>query len=158
MKPPALLRPQHELEFFPQVLALFAEVCPRCKPVPATLLAQAREAAKAICKQRYLEFGCEGQGAKIKGDSSAKFQKDNVTMIPVEITAIADITGVVSGAIKVIDLDDPTLAALDSAKFGEAAQVAGVERGVEVEGVGDVAQRRARHPAPHKLDHRAARN
>ena len=30
---------------------------------PATL------AAKAICKQRYLEFGCEGQGAKIKGDS-----------------------------------------------------------------------------------------
>ena len=27
----------------------------------------AREAAKAICKQRYLEFGCEGQGAKIKG-------------------------------------------------------------------------------------------
>ncbi|GAA3985460.1 fructose-bisphosphate aldolase class II [Comamonas faecalis] len=27
----------------------------------------AREAAKAICKARYLEFGCEGQGAKIKG-------------------------------------------------------------------------------------------
>jgi fructose-bisphosphate aldolase class II len=27
----------------------------------------AREAAKALCKQRYLEFGCEGQGAKIKG-------------------------------------------------------------------------------------------
>ncbi|WP_042425606.1 class II fructose-bisphosphate aldolase [Comamonas granuli] len=27
----------------------------------------AREAAKAICKQRYLEFGCEGQAAKIKG-------------------------------------------------------------------------------------------
>ena len=31
----------------------------------------AREAAKAICKQRYLEFGCEGQGAKIKGDTLA---------------------------------------------------------------------------------------
>ncbi|MBH1965366.1 MAG: fructose-bisphosphate aldolase class II [Comamonadaceae bacterium] len=29
----------------------------------------AREAAKAICKQRYLEFGCEGQGAKVKGVS-----------------------------------------------------------------------------------------
>ena len=29
----------------------------------------AREAAKAICKQRYMEFGCEGQGAKIKGES-----------------------------------------------------------------------------------------
>ncbi|MDR2991436.1 MAG: class II fructose-bisphosphate aldolase, partial [Burkholderiaceae bacterium] len=27
----------------------------------------AREAAKALCKQRYLEFGCEGQGPKIKG-------------------------------------------------------------------------------------------
>ena len=30
-------------------------------------LKPAREAAKAVCKQRYLEFGCEGQGAKIKG-------------------------------------------------------------------------------------------
>ncbi len=29
----------------------------------------AREAAKAICKQRYIEFGCEGQGAKIKAVS-----------------------------------------------------------------------------------------
>ncbi|MBS0467934.1 MAG: fructose-bisphosphate aldolase class II [Proteobacteria bacterium] len=29
----------------------------------------AREAAKAICKQRYLEFGCEGQGGKVKGQS-----------------------------------------------------------------------------------------
>jgi fructose-bisphosphate aldolase class II len=26
----------------------------------------AREAAKAVCKQRYLQFGCEGQGGKIK--------------------------------------------------------------------------------------------
>ena len=32
-------------------------------------LKPAREAAKALCKQRYIEFGCEGQGAKIKGDS-----------------------------------------------------------------------------------------
>ena len=32
-------------------------------------LKPAREAAKAICKQRYLEFGCEGQGGKIKGDT-----------------------------------------------------------------------------------------
>ena len=29
-------------------------------------LKPAREAAKAICKQRYVEFGCEGQAAKIK--------------------------------------------------------------------------------------------
>ncbi|UZD54332.1 class II fructose-bisphosphate aldolase [Caldimonas aquatica] len=33
---------------------------------PREYLKPAREAAKAICKQRYLEFGCEGQGAKIK--------------------------------------------------------------------------------------------
>ena len=32
-------------------------------------LKPAREAAKQICKQRYLEFGCEGQAAKIKGHS-----------------------------------------------------------------------------------------
>jgi fructose-bisphosphate aldolase class II len=32
-------------------------------------LKPAREAAKAVCKQRYLEFGCEGQGSKIKGES-----------------------------------------------------------------------------------------
>jgi fructose-bisphosphate aldolase class II len=36
---------------------------------PREYLKPAREAAKAICKQRYLEFGCEGQGAKIKGNS-----------------------------------------------------------------------------------------
>ena len=30
--------------YYPQVLALFAEVCANCKPVPATLLAQARAA------------------------------------------------------------------------------------------------------------------
>jgi fructose-bisphosphate aldolase class II len=29
-------------------------------------LKPAREAAKQICKQRYMEFGCEGQGGKIK--------------------------------------------------------------------------------------------
>jgi fructose-bisphosphate aldolase class II len=32
-------------------------------------LKPAREAAKAICRQRYVEFGCEGQGAKIRGDN-----------------------------------------------------------------------------------------
>ena len=30
-------------------------------------LKPAREAAKRICKQRYIEFGCEGQASKIKG-------------------------------------------------------------------------------------------
>jgi fructose-bisphosphate aldolase, class II len=42
-------------------------------------LKPAREAAKAICKQRYMEFGCEGQGGKIKGinlvDMAAAYAK-----------------------------------------------------------------------------------
>jgi fructose-bisphosphate aldolase class II len=29
-------------------------------------LKPAREAAKLVCKQRYMEFGCEGQAGKIK--------------------------------------------------------------------------------------------
>jgi fructose-bisphosphate aldolase class II len=29
-------------------------------------LKPAREAARLICRQRYIEFGCEGQAAKIK--------------------------------------------------------------------------------------------
>jgi fructose-bisphosphate aldolase class II len=32
-------------------------------------LKPARAAAQAVCKQRYLEFGCEGQAGKIRGDS-----------------------------------------------------------------------------------------
>jgi len=32
-------------------------------------LKPAREAAKAVCKQRYLEFGCEGQAGTVKGVS-----------------------------------------------------------------------------------------
>ncbi len=38
---------------------------------PRDYLKPAREAAKAICKERYLQFGCEGQGAKIKGEPLA---------------------------------------------------------------------------------------
>ena len=33
---------------------------------PRDYLKPAREAAKKICRQRYLEFGCEGQAGKIK--------------------------------------------------------------------------------------------
>jgi fructose-bisphosphate aldolase class II len=36
---------------------------------PRDYLKPAREAAKQICRQRYLQFGCEGQGAKIKSHS-----------------------------------------------------------------------------------------
>ena len=45
----------------------------------------AREAAKAICKQRYLEFGCEGQGGKIKGATlaimAAKYAKGELAQL-----------------------------------------------------------------------------
>ncbi len=34
---------------------------------PRDWLKPAREAARQICKQRYLQFGCEGQGGKVKG-------------------------------------------------------------------------------------------
>jgi fructose-bisphosphate aldolase class II len=36
---------------------------------PRDYLKPAREAARKICRQRYLEFGCEGQAAKIKAQS-----------------------------------------------------------------------------------------
>ncbi len=38
---------------------------------PRDYLKPAREAAKQICKQRYLEFNCEGQAAKIKPQTLA---------------------------------------------------------------------------------------
>jgi fructose-bisphosphate aldolase class II len=48
-------------------------------------LKPAREAAKQICKQRFLEFGCEGQGAKIKGDSlsvvAAKYERGELAQV-----------------------------------------------------------------------------
>ena len=48
-------------------------------------LKPAREAAMNICKQRYLEFGCEGQGAKIKGESlqvvAAKYAKGELAQL-----------------------------------------------------------------------------
>ena len=48
-------------------------------------LKPAREAAKALCKQRYIEFGCEGQGAKIRGDSlqmvASKYAKGELAQV-----------------------------------------------------------------------------
>jgi fructose-bisphosphate aldolase class II len=48
-------------------------------------LKPAREAAKALCKQRYIEFGCEGQGSKIKGESlqlvAAKYSKGELAQL-----------------------------------------------------------------------------
>ncbi|MBP6528472.1 MAG: fructose-bisphosphate aldolase class II [Burkholderiales bacterium] len=48
-------------------------------------LKPAREAAKAICKQRYIEFGCEGQGAKVKGvtliDMAARYTKGELSQV-----------------------------------------------------------------------------
>ena len=36
---------------------------------PRDYLKPAREAAKKICRQRYVEFGCEGQASKIKAQT-----------------------------------------------------------------------------------------
>jgi len=45
----------------------------------------AREAAKAICKARYLEFGCEGQAGKVRGatlvDMAARYQKGELAQV-----------------------------------------------------------------------------
>ena len=39
---------------------------------PRDYLKPAREAARVICRERYLQFGCEGQAAKIKGQPLAQ--------------------------------------------------------------------------------------
>jgi fructose-bisphosphate aldolase class II len=48
-------------------------------------LKPAREAAKKICRQRYVEFGCEGQAGKIKGDSlsvvAARYQRGELAQV-----------------------------------------------------------------------------
>ena len=48
-------------------------------------LKPAREAAMQVCKQRYLEFGCEGQAASIKGDSlsvvAAKYSRGELAQV-----------------------------------------------------------------------------
>ncbi len=48
-------------------------------------LKPAREAAKQLCKQRYLEFGCEGQGPKVKGESlqamAARYAKGELAQV-----------------------------------------------------------------------------
>jgi fructose-bisphosphate aldolase class II len=48
-------------------------------------LKPAREAAKQICKQRYVEFGCEGQAASIRGESlqvvAAKYAKGELEQV-----------------------------------------------------------------------------
>src|ERR1700749_2289980 len=61
---------------------------------PRDYLKPAREAAKVICRQRYVEFGCEGQAGKIKTDTlqvvAAKYAKgelaQTVNLAP-ELTA-----------------------------------------------------------------------
>ena len=42
---------------------------------PRDYLKPAREAAKKICRQRYVEFGCEGQAAKIAAQSLTTIAK-----------------------------------------------------------------------------------
>ncbi|MFO0124759.1 MAG: class II fructose-bisphosphate aldolase [Betaproteobacteria bacterium] len=48
-------------------------------------LKPAREVAKAVCKQRYLEFGCDGQAGKIAGESlqvvAAKYARGELAQV-----------------------------------------------------------------------------
>jgi fructose-bisphosphate aldolase, class II len=48
-------------------------------------LKPARAAAQAICKQRYIEFGCAGQAGKIKGETlqvvAAKYAKGDLAQV-----------------------------------------------------------------------------
>jgi fructose-bisphosphate aldolase class II len=52
---------------------------------PRDWLKPAREAAKQICKQRYLEFGCEGQGSKVKAENlsvmAAKYSRGELAQV-----------------------------------------------------------------------------
>jgi fructose-bisphosphate aldolase class II len=52
---------------------------------PRDYLKPAREAAKMVCKARYLSFGCEGQGAKIKAipleKMAEKYKKGELAQI-----------------------------------------------------------------------------
>jgi fructose-bisphosphate aldolase class II len=48
-------------------------------------LKPAREAAKQICKQRFIQFGCEGQAAKIKPETltvvAQKYEKGQLAQV-----------------------------------------------------------------------------
>jgi fructose-bisphosphate aldolase, class II len=52
---------------------------------PREYLKPAREAAKAICKQRYIEFGCEGQAGKVKAETlqqvAAKYKSGSLAQV-----------------------------------------------------------------------------
>jgi fructose-bisphosphate aldolase, class II len=52
---------------------------------PRDFLKPAREAAKQICQQRFVEFGCEGQASKIKSDTlqvvAAKYAKGELAQV-----------------------------------------------------------------------------
>ncbi len=52
---------------------------------PRDYLKPAREAARQICRQRYVEFGCEGQAGKIKTDTlqvvAAKYAKGELAQL-----------------------------------------------------------------------------
>ena len=52
---------------------------------PRDYLKPAREAAKAICRERYVQFGCEGQAAKIQAQSltmvAARYAKGELAQV-----------------------------------------------------------------------------
>jgi fructose-bisphosphate aldolase, class II len=52
---------------------------------PRDYLKPAREAAKLICRQRYVEFGCEGQAGKIRpmalGDVAGRYASGALSQV-----------------------------------------------------------------------------
>ena len=54
----------------------------------------------------------------------------------------SSVTEAISPLSCMLDVDDLAFGPLDAVLLGKAAQIFGVERGVEVEGVGDMADRR----------------
>ena len=53
--------------------------------MPASGSSRRAKPPRQICKQRYIEFGCEGQAGKIKGDSlqvvAARYAKGELAQV-----------------------------------------------------------------------------
>jgi len=71
--------------------------------------------------------------------------------VGVEPRAVVQNDGVDEAVVALHDLSDLALDPLDAAAFGQPAQEAGIERGVELQRIGDVGQGRVLAGWPHEL-------
>ena len=62
-----------------------ASACATPPSAPSAATPPIRAAAQAVCKARYLEFGCEGQGGKLKPQGvqlmAAKYAKGELAQL-----------------------------------------------------------------------------